>query len=82
MHTIYRKLIGLTIREGKKGEGTIIFFCIFFRIFEIFFCERKALNFLWFFENKICYVNIFFCMNFLVDFVDFFGAENIPGFFE
>ena len=71
-------------KGGQKGGGDYyyFFFCIFFRIFEIFFCERKALNFLWFFENKICYVNIFFCMNFLVDFVDFFGAENIPGFFE
>ena len=28
-----------------KGEGTCIFFVYFFRIFEIFFCECKALIF-------------------------------------
>ena len=41
MHTIYRKLIGLTIKGGQKGRGLLFFFGIFFRIFEIFFASAE-----------------------------------------
>lgn len=64
----------------KGGRGLLFFFVYFFRIFEIFFASAKH-SILWFFGNKICYVNIFFCMNFLVDFVDFFWCGKYSRIF-
>ena len=62
MHTIYRKLIGLTIREGKKGEGIIIiffFFVYFLEFLKFFFASAKHSIFYGFLRIKYV-MSIFF----------------------